>query len=106
MLAAVLQGAADGSIAGASGLLSGLPVAGYDATLVDRGHADPATAPGTVREKTGPLLGDHALAGTAVTADGRLLAFAVVADAATGSEVAAEAVLDDVAAVLAGCGCR
>ena len=48
----------------------------------------------------------HALAGTAVTADGRLLAFAVVADAAAGSEVAVEAVLDDIAAALAGCGCR
>ncbi len=106
VLAAVVRGAADGSIAGASGLLSGLPVAGYDGTLVDRGDADPATAPGTVRAKTGTLLGVHALAGTAVTADGRLLAFAVVADGATGSETAAEAVLDDVAAVLAGCGCR
>jgi D-alanyl-D-alanine carboxypeptidase/D-alanyl-D-alanine-endopeptidase (penicillin-binding protein 4) len=48
----------------------------------------------------------HALAGTAVTADGRLLTFAVVADGATGSEVAAEGVLDDIAATLAGCGCR
>ena len=106
VLAAVLHGAADGSIEGASGLLSGLPVAGYDGTLFDRGDDDPATAPGTVRAKTGTLLGVHALAGTAVTADGRLLAFAVVADGATGSEVAAEAVLDDIAATLAGCGCR
>jgi serine-type D-Ala-D-Ala carboxypeptidase/endopeptidase (penicillin-binding protein 4) len=106
VLAAVVQGAADGSIGGASGLLSGLPVAGYDGTLFDRGDADPATAPGTVRAKTGTLLGVHALAGTAVTADGRLLAFAVVADGATGSEAAAEGVLDDIAATLAGCGCR
>jgi D-alanyl-D-alanine carboxypeptidase/D-alanyl-D-alanine-endopeptidase (penicillin-binding protein 4) len=106
VLAAVLHGAADGSIEGASGLLSGLPVAGYDGTLFDRGDDDPATAPGTVRAKTGTLLGVHALAGTAVTADGRLLTFAVVADGATGSEVAAEGVLDDIAATLAGCGCR
>jgi D-alanyl-D-alanine carboxypeptidase/D-alanyl-D-alanine-endopeptidase (penicillin-binding protein 4) len=106
VLAAVVRGAADGSLGGASGLLSGLPVAGYDGTLADRGDADPATAPGTVRAKTGTLLGVHALAGTAITADGRLLAFAIVADGATGSEVATEAVLDDIAAVLAGCGCR
>ena len=106
VLAAMVQAAADGSIEGASGLLSGLPVAGYDGTLFDRGDADPATAPGTVRAKTGTLLGVHALAGTVVTADGRLLAFAVVADGATGSEAAAEAVLDDIAATLAGCGCR
>jgi len=106
VLAAAVQGAADGSIEGASGLLSGLPVAGYDGTLFDRGDADPATAPGTVRAKTGTLLGVHALAGTAVTADGRLLAFAVVADGTTGSEAAAEDVLDEIAATLAGCGCR
>jgi D-alanyl-D-alanine carboxypeptidase/D-alanyl-D-alanine-endopeptidase (penicillin-binding protein 4) len=105
VLTAVVAGAADGSIAGASALLSGLPVAGYDGTLADRGDADPATAPGTVRAKTGTLLGVHALAGTAVTADGRLLAFAVVADGST-NEAAAEEALDDVAAVLAGCGCR
>ena len=103
VLAAVVKGAADGSIEGASALLSGLPVAGYDGTLFDRGDA--GAAPGTVRAKTGTLLGVHALAGTVVTTDGRLLAFAVVADGST-SELAAEAALDDVAAALAGCGCR
>src|SRR5215207_2496592 len=103
VLAAVVKGAADGSIDGASALLSGLPVAGYDGTLFDRGDA--GAAPGTVRAKTGTLLAVHALAGTVVTADGRLLAFAVVADG-SGNEVAAESALDDVAAELADCGCR
>jgi D-alanyl-D-alanine carboxypeptidase/D-alanyl-D-alanine-endopeptidase (penicillin-binding protein 4) len=103
VLTEMVAGAADGSLDGASALLSGLPVAGYDGTLFDRG--DTATAPGTVRAKTGTLLGVHALAGTVVTVDGRLLAFAVVADGST-SEEAAEAALDDVAAALAGCGCR
>ena len=59
------------------------------------------TAPGVVRAKTGTLLGVHALAGTVLTADGRLLAFAVIADE-SGSEASAEAALDDVAAALAG----
>ena len=103
VLTEVVKGAADGSLKHASALLSGLPVAGYDGTLFDRGEA--GAAPGTVRAKTGTLLGVHALAGTVVTADERLLAFAVVADG-SGSEVAAENGLDDVAAALAGCGCR
>jgi D-alanyl-D-alanine carboxypeptidase/D-alanyl-D-alanine-endopeptidase (penicillin-binding protein 4) len=103
VLADVVTGAADGSLDDASALLSGLPVAGYDGTLFDRGDA--ATAPGTVRAKTGTLLGVHALAGTVVTLDGRLLAFAVVADGSA-SEEAAEAALDEVAAALAACGCR
>jgi D-alanyl-D-alanine carboxypeptidase/D-alanyl-D-alanine-endopeptidase (penicillin-binding protein 4) len=103
VLTAVVGGAADDSLKGTSAVLSGLPVAGYDGTLFDRGN--PNTAPGTVRAKTGTLLGVHALAGTVVTADGRLLAFAVVADA-SGSDAVAEGALDNVAAALAGCGCR
>src|SRR5215213_7403787 len=104
VLTELVASAADGSLAGASALLTGLPVAGYDGTLFDRGDA--GAAPGTVRAKTGTLLGVHALAGTVVTAEGRLLAFAVVADASTGGEAATESALDDVAAALAGCGCR
>jgi D-alanyl-D-alanine carboxypeptidase/D-alanyl-D-alanine-endopeptidase (penicillin-binding protein 4) len=106
VLTGVLRGVADGSLEGASQLLSGLPVAGYDGTLAERGDAAPDHAPGTVRAKTGTLLDTHALAGTVLTQDGRLLAFAVVADQPTGSEAAAEAALDDFAAELAGCGCR
>ena len=105
VLTDLVGGAADGSLAGAAPLLSGLPVAGYDGTLSDRGDEDPATGPGTVRAKTGTLNGVHALAGTVVTADGRLLAFAVLADGATGGELAAEAALDEIAAELARCGC-
>ncbi len=103
VLTGIVAGAADGSLQGASALLSGLPVAGYDGTLFDRGDAD--TAPGAVRAKTGTLMGVHALAGTAVTAEGRLLAFALIADE-SGSEAGAEAALDGIAAALASCGCR
>ncbi|SNS67416.1 D-alanyl-D-alanine carboxypeptidase / D-alanyl-D-alanine-endopeptidase (penicillin-binding protein 4) [Geodermatophilus pulveris] len=106
VLTGLLAGAADGTLTGASAVLSGLPVAGYDGTLFDRGDEDPGTAPGAVRAKTGTLLGVHGLAGTAVTADGRLLVFAVVADSAPSDGEAAEAALDDVAAALAACGCR
>ena len=63
VLTAVVSGAADGSLGDASLMLSGLPVAGYDGTLADRGDDDPATAPGAIRAKTGTLLGVHALSG-------------------------------------------
>jgi D-alanyl-D-alanine carboxypeptidase/D-alanyl-D-alanine-endopeptidase (penicillin-binding protein 4) len=59
-----------------------------------------------VRAKTGTLLGVNDLAGTVVTADGRLLAFAVLADGSTGTLSATETALDIVAHALAGCGCR
>jgi serine-type D-Ala-D-Ala carboxypeptidase/endopeptidase (penicillin-binding protein 4) len=106
LLADLLTGAADGTLTEASAVLSGLPVAGYDGTLAERGDEDPETAPGSVRAKTGTLRGVHGLAGTVVTADGRLLVFAVLADAAPANGLAAEAVLDEVASALAACGCR
>ena len=100
----MVAGAADGSLERRLG--PALRAARWPATTARCSTAGtPATAPGTVRAKTGTLLGVHALAGTVVTTDGRLLAFAVVADG-SGSEVAAETALDDVAAALAGCGCR
>ncbi|MGY1639625.1 D-alanyl-D-alanine carboxypeptidase/D-alanyl-D-alanine-endopeptidase [Geodermatophilus sp. SYSU D00703] len=106
LLVDLLTGAADGSLAEAAPVLSGLAVAGYDGTLADRADADPQTAPGSVRAKTGTLLGVHGLAGTVVTVDGRLLVFAVIADGAPGDGQAAEDALDDVAATMARCGCR
>jgi serine-type D-Ala-D-Ala carboxypeptidase/endopeptidase (penicillin-binding protein 4) len=108
LLTDLLDGAATGKgkLAGASAILSGLAVAGYDGTLADRGDDDPDTAPGAVRAKTGTLLGVNGLAGTVVTEDGRLLVFAVLADAAGGDVARAEGVLDDVATALAECGCR
>jgi D-alanyl-D-alanine carboxypeptidase/D-alanyl-D-alanine-endopeptidase (penicillin-binding protein 4) len=106
LLVEAVRAAADGSIAGADGLLSGLPVAGYDGTLAERAVDAGAAAPGAVRAKTGTLLGVNDLAGTVLTADGRLLAFAVLADGATGSVTTSETALDVVADALAGCGCR
>jgi len=89
-------------------VLSGLPVAGFSGTLADRyreGGGLPAA--GSVRAKTGTLNGVSALAGLVRTADGRLLAFDVTADAVPlGATRAAEAALDRLAAALARCGCR
>ena len=104
LLVDVVEAASDGTVPAASGLLAGLPVAGYTGTLAER-TVDGAV-PGAVRAKTGTLLAVHDLAGTVLTADGRLLAFAVLADGAAGGPVASETALDAVAATLAGCGCR
>ena len=106
LLTTLITDAADGTLPRAAPILSGLAVAGYDGTLADRGDDDPQTAPGAVRAKTGTLLGVNGLAGTVVTEDGRLLAFAILADAAAGSVATAENALDKVATTLAECGCR
>ncbi|WP_143448287.1 D-alanyl-D-alanine carboxypeptidase/D-alanyl-D-alanine-endopeptidase [Kineosporia sp. A_224] len=85
--------------------LTGLPVAGVTGTLAERySGAGQGGAVGVVRAKTGTLTGASSLAGTVVDADGRLLAFAVVADRVTSTGDARDA-LDSVAAALAGCGC-
>ncbi|MBI4941014.1 MAG: D-alanyl-D-alanine carboxypeptidase/D-alanyl-D-alanine-endopeptidase [Actinobacteria bacterium] len=85
--------------------LTGLPVAGVTGTLAERySGAGQGGAVGVVRAKTGTLTGASSLAGTVVDADGRLLAFAVVADRVTSTGDARDAI-DSVAAALAGCGC-
>lgn len=86
-------------------VLAGLPVAGYDGTLSERFLA--ASGAGVVRAKTGTLDGTSALAGVVETADGRLIVFAFVADAVPlGGRYPAEDALDELAGVLAACGCR
>jgi serine-type D-Ala-D-Ala carboxypeptidase/endopeptidase (penicillin-binding protein 4) len=89
-----------------AGMLAGLPVAGWSGTLVDRYRSpQPHTGPGAgvVRAKTGGLAGVSTLAGLVVTADGRLLVFALMANDAP---FGAPNDLDRIAATLAACGCR
>ncbi|MFD6906540.1 D-alanyl-D-alanine carboxypeptidase/D-alanyl-D-alanine-endopeptidase [Streptomyces sp. NPDC060077] len=82
--------------------LTGLPVAGFTGTLA--GRYDDGAA-GVVRAKTGTLTGVNTLAGTVVDKDGRLLAFAFLANNTAGPE-AAQTALDKAATALAACGCR
>lgn len=87
-------------------VLTGLPVAGGSGTLAERfSTATARPARGVVRAKTGTLTGVSSLAGTVVDADGRLLAFAVLADRVPATDRARDA-LDSLAGALARCGCR
>lgn len=85
---------------------TGMPVAGLEGTLADRFVAPEDPAAGTTRAKTGTLLTVVGLAGTVLDADGRLLAFAVVADGiAVGGAGAARDAIDAWVSDLATCGC-
>lgn len=83
----------------------GLPIAGLSGTLSDRYTTSDAR--GLVRAKTGSLKTVTTLAGTVQDADGRLLLFAVMADAIpAGGQLNGRAAVDEFATSLAACGCR
>ena len=106
LLAQILAKAAGGE-GGSAGrtLVADLPVAALDGTLTNRLHD--TTAAGTVRAKTGSLERTSSLAGVVTTADGRLLAFSILANdfPANGSTAAAAAIDNHFVAPLASCGC-
>ncbi|MFF1693207.1 D-alanyl-D-alanine carboxypeptidase/D-alanyl-D-alanine-endopeptidase [Streptomyces sp. NPDC058257] len=104
LLAALLARAADPAHPELRSVVTGLPVAGFTGTLVDR---YPKGSPGTgvVRAKTGTLTGVNTLAGTVVDTDGRLLVFAFMTTGTT-DPMAAQAALDHMASAVAKCGCR
>jgi serine-type D-Ala-D-Ala carboxypeptidase/endopeptidase (penicillin-binding protein 4) len=106
LLTDTLTLAAGGSHPELTPMFGGLPVAGWSGTLKSR-FVTPApnrVGQGLVRAKTGTLTGVNTISGQLVTADGRLLAFAVMADA-TGDSVLARQALDKIAAKLVTCGC-
>jgi D-alanyl-D-alanine carboxypeptidase/D-alanyl-D-alanine-endopeptidase (penicillin-binding protein 4) len=90
-------------------VLDMLPVAAWSGTLSSRYTSGTARAgAGIVRAKTGTLTSVSTLAGLVQDQEGRLLAFALMADRVGPSDAdtaAAEAALDRVAATLARCGC-
>lgn len=86
-------------------IATGMPVAGLTGTLADRYTTSPAR--GLVRAKTGSLPHVTSLAGTVLDTDGRLLAFAIVADQTPdGGQYAPRAAIDAFVSTLQSCGCR
>jgi D-alanyl-D-alanine carboxypeptidase/D-alanyl-D-alanine-endopeptidase (penicillin-binding protein 4) len=91
-------------------VVTALPVAAWSGTLANRylPGSSASRGAGVIRAKTGTLTAVSSLAGVVHDADGRLLTFAFTADQVPpGVEAteAAEAALDRIAAILAGCGC-
>jgi D-alanyl-D-alanine carboxypeptidase/D-alanyl-D-alanine-endopeptidase (penicillin-binding protein 4) len=105
VLTGVLAMAAGGDQPKLSSLFGGLPA--WSGTLADRFAAanGDKVAQGVVRAKTGSLNAVSTMAGELVTKDGRLLAFAVMADQTSGGAQSAQAAIDAVVTRLVGCGC-
>ncbi|MFY1674717.1 D-alanyl-D-alanine carboxypeptidase/D-alanyl-D-alanine endopeptidase [Plantactinospora sp. WMMB334] len=110
LLTDLLTMAAKGDRPELADLFPGLPVAAWSGTLSDRfdrsGEKPTRPGAGVVRAKTGTLSGVHAISGVVTTADGRLLAFAVLANKVPVGQDVAQPELDRIATTLARCGCR
>lgn len=108
VLADLLVLAADSGHPELRSVVADLPIASYSGTLWDRFHLDVhEPAVGLARAKTGSLPGVTSLAGYVPTQDGRLLAFAIIADdiGTDGAYLEARSVIDEAVAELARCGC-
>jgi D-alanyl-D-alanine carboxypeptidase/D-alanyl-D-alanine-endopeptidase (penicillin-binding protein 4) len=106
LLTDLLSLAASGKQPQLAGMFGGLPVAGWSGTLRTR-FVTPApnqVGRGIVRAKTGSLSGVNTISGALITKDGRLLVFAIMADA-TGGSLPARTALDKIVARLVACGC-
>ncbi|MEU4066961.1 D-alanyl-D-alanine carboxypeptidase/D-alanyl-D-alanine-endopeptidase [Streptomyces wedmorensis] len=99
LLTGLLTRAADPTRPALRPLLTGLPVGGFTGTLAGR-YDTGSPGAGLVRAKTGTLTGVNTLAGTVVTPDGRLLAFAFLAGR-TPSPYEAQPALDRLSTALA-----
>jgi serine-type D-Ala-D-Ala carboxypeptidase/endopeptidase (penicillin-binding protein 4) len=83
-----------------------LPVAGFSGSLTYRFETGDDDGLGRVRAKTGTLTGVHGLAGLVTDLDGTEMVFVAIADRVkVKNTLAARALIDEVAAALAGCAC-
>lgn len=105
-LIGVLQVAGSADHPDLRSVLTGLPVAGFSGSLAYRFSDESPRSRGRVRAKTGTLRGVSALAGIATDLDGTLIVFALMADeVAENKTLAAQDVLDGLAAALGTCRC-
>jgi D-alanyl-D-alanine carboxypeptidase/D-alanyl-D-alanine-endopeptidase (penicillin-binding protein 4) len=89
-----------------SGLVEGLPVAGFSGSLGYRFADRSAAGLGRVRAKTGTLTGVDALVGEAVGTDGSVMTFVAVADKVKPQDTLfVRDRLDQITSALAGCAC-
>ncbi|WP_230686478.1 D-alanyl-D-alanine carboxypeptidase/D-alanyl-D-alanine endopeptidase [Catellatospora vulcania] len=105
VLTGLLVKAAGGTDSHLSDFFNGLPVAGWSGTMTLR-FAKSKSGFGVVRAKSGTLNFVNSLSGVVQTADGRLLAFAVLAENVQVDRDTAQNALDKIAASIAVCGCR
>ncbi len=105
-LAGVLEVAASADHPELRSVVTGLPVAGFTGSLVDRFGAGDLVGRGVVRAKTGTLTGTSGLAGIVTDRDGTPIVFALLADRVDVLDTLdARDALDDVATALAACRC-
>jgi D-alanyl-D-alanine carboxypeptidase/D-alanyl-D-alanine-endopeptidase (penicillin-binding protein 4) len=88
---------------GHDSFLAQLPIAALRGTLFDRFLS--MEGAGVVRGKTGSLNGVTALSGTVVTADGRWLAYSIMADGMPYGQTKPKAAMEEFLSALAACGC-
>jgi D-alanyl-D-alanine carboxypeptidase/D-alanyl-D-alanine-endopeptidase (penicillin-binding protein 4) len=108
LLVGLLALAGNGSRPELAGLFGGLPVGGWSGSLNTRYRptaSGSAAGAGVVRAKTGTLAGVNAISGVVTTTDGRLLAFAILADQVPLGQYDAQPRLDKIVGALASCGC-
>ena len=91
---------------GLRSVVADLPVAGFTGSLAYRFETGDQAGLGMVRAKTGTLTGVHGLTGTVTSVDGAVMGFVAIADRVKlPNTLAVRALLDEVAAALAGCTC-
>jgi D-alanyl-D-alanine carboxypeptidase/D-alanyl-D-alanine-endopeptidase (penicillin-binding protein 4) len=105
-LLSILALGADPAHPGLSGLVEGLPVAGFSGSLSYRFTNGAVPGLGAVRAKTGTLTGVHGLAGVVTGRDGSVMTYVAITDRVkVENTLFARDRLDQISAALAGCRC-